>query len=225
MSIPVTPTKRSELYRELLVAREESWRILKVIGEKIVVGTSQRDALKIAVEVMKENKIQRHWHPPFIALGANTPFFDPTEMDQDLRLQESDIFLVDLGPVWPNQMEGDVGQTFVVGDIAKESAKFFRLKSAGEQMFADAREKWLREKLSGQALYGWMNSRAKEAGFELPLNDAKGHQISDFPHKLRYPGKLSEKDSSIESHFWVLEVQLHDPILKRSAFYEDLLWE
>jgi len=217
--------ERSALFESLLVARAESWRILQEIAKKIVVGTSQREAMKMAVEVMRENKIQRHWHPPFLALGANTPYFDLQQMDPDLCLQTDDIFLVDLGPVWTNQMEGDVGQSFVVGDVNGKSAPYARLKNAGENLFKAAREKCLGDKVSGKELYDWMNSEAAKLGYELPINDAKGHQISDFPHKLRYPGKLAELDARIESHCWVLEVQLYDPAIKRSAFFEDLLWE
>lgn len=126
-----------------------------------------------------------------------------------------DLCFVDVGPIYEDH-EADFGRTFVVEGGSSDLAK------ASERVFQNTGQAWHNQKLSGVALYDFMESQAKALGFQLNPKMA-GHRLGDFPHKLLSSTKLSEFDQCPIKNLWVLEVHLLNRDGTRGAFFEDLL--
>src|ERR1700754_2827187 len=99
----------------MLAARERSWVALREIARRITPGMTEPEAVALAGEVLADAGMQRIWHPSLIRFGANTLKTFRQRSAPDTRLGHHDIFFVDLGPVFDGH-EGDVGDTFVLGD-------------------------------------------------------------------------------------------------------------
>lgn len=199
-------------------AREKTWECIEHIRSQIQVGMREDEGLAIANAAIKELGAEKRWHRSWVRFGVNTlkPYGVPSE--PDVVLQENDLFFVDLGPVWKG-VEGDAGQTFVVGDDP-EMKKCVR---DGRALWDEVRAKWETEALGGDALYRFAESRAKEMGWVFNLVEANGHRLSDFPHAIHYRGGISDIDFTPAPYRWVLEIQLKHPTRPFGSFYEDLL--
>jgi Xaa-Pro aminopeptidase len=198
-------------------ARAKSWDALNAISERMHPGIREDEAIAMAGEVFRDLGMQRLWHPPYIRIGPNTLKTYRERSIPDVQLAENDIYFVDLGLVFEGH-EGDVGDTFVVG----EAPKYTACAQAARDLYRDVAAKWRNEGLSGRNLYNYADERAEAMGWRF--NHAiKGHRISDFPHSVHKGGDLGDLEHSPSSDLWVLEIQIAHPNEPFGAFYEDLL--
>ena len=205
-------------------AREKSWSILHKICSELKEGITEDEARKLAQKICRDHGILKHWHRPYIRLGAGTAltFHDP--MQTEYRLQPGDPYYVDLGPIIPDpglqlEYEGDVGDTFVYGEN-KEAEK---LAGAARELFRLGKEMWRTEKLSGAELYRFLKERTSDLGYTL-VEKVDGHRLSDFPHHKYTKERLAHVKFHPTKCLWVLELQILHPTQKMGAFYEDLLF-
>jgi Xaa-Pro aminopeptidase len=198
-------------------ARERTWSALHGIRERMRPGISEEEAKLAATEVFRELGVERLWHPLLIRIGPNTTKTYRQRSDPGVRLGENDSYFIDLGLVFDGH-EGDVGDTFVVGDAPLRQA----CADAARTLFREVAEAWRTQGLSGQALYAFAGERATAMGWRL--NHAiKGHRVSDFPHSVHKAGELADLPAAPSSGLWILEIQIAHPSEPFGAFYEDLL--
>lgn len=198
-------------------ARERTWAALHGIRERMHPGISEDEAKLEAAAVFRALGVQRLWHPLLIRIGANTTKTYRQRSDPNVRLGENDSYFIDLGLVFDGH-EGDVGDTFVVGEAPGRLA----CAQAARTLFDEVAQAWRTHGLSGEALYAFAGERAAAMGWRL--NHAiKGHRLSDFPHAVHKGGDLGALDATPTSGLWVLEIQIAHPTEPFGAFYEDLL--
>ena len=198
-------------------AREKSWAALHGIRSRIRPGISEDEARVEADDVFRELGMERLWHPVLIRIGANTVKTYRQKSDATLRLGENDSYFIDLGLVF-NGHEGDVGDTFVVGDAPLQQA----CADAARALFREVADAWRHRGLSGKALYAFADERAEAMGYRLN-HATKGHRVSDFPHAIHKGGDLGALEATPASGLWILEIQIAHPTEPFGAFYEDLL--
>lgn len=198
-------------------ARARSWAALHGIRARMRPGISEDEARLAALEVLRELGCQKIWHPVLIRIGANTTKTYRQKSDPQVRLGEHDSYFIDLGLVFDGH-EGDVGDTFVVGDAPARQA----CADAARALFRQVADAWRQHGLSGRALYAFADERARAMGWRL--NHAiKGHRLGDFPHAIHRGGDLGALEAAPTSALWVLEIQLAHPTEPFGAFHEDLL--
>ncbi|HWX65522.1 MAG TPA: M24 family metallopeptidase [Rhodanobacter sp.] len=198
-------------------AREKTWAALHGISARMRPGISEDEAKTEADEVFRKLGFERLWHPVIIRIGANTMKTYRQRSDPNARLGENDSYFIDLGLVFDGH-EGDVGDTFVVGQAPERQA----CADAARALFGEVADAWRTHGLSGQALYEFAGERAEAMGWRL--NHAiKGHRVSDFPHSIHKGGDLGDLEASPSSGLWILEIQIAHPTEPFGAFYEDLL--
>jgi Xaa-Pro aminopeptidase len=152
-----------------------------------------------------------------IRIGANTTKTYRQRSDPSVRLGKNDSYFIDLGLVFDGH-EGDVGDTFVVGEAPARLA----CAQAARSLFDKVAQAWRSRGLSGEALYAFAGERATAMGWRL--NHAiKGHRLGDFPHAVHKGGDLGTLEAAPTSGLWVLEIQIAHPSEPFGAFYEDLL--
>jgi Xaa-Pro aminopeptidase len=209
------------LYSEtrMLDARRASWAALRSIAARIVPGMTEPQAVQLAGEILAAAGMQRIWHPCVIRFGANTLKTFRQRSAPDTVLGERDIFFIDLGPVFDGH-EGDVGDTFVVGDDPLMRA----CADAARALFDRVAEKWRAERCTGAALYAYATSEAAAMGWVLN-HETKGHRVGDFPHAVHKAGSLGNFNVEPVPGLWILEIQIAHPEHPIGAFYEDLLFD
>lgn len=202
-------------------AQADTWKVLNEIQLLITPGITEEEARKTALRVFSDHGVKKHWHRPYVRLGQGTclSFNDPIE--PNYQLQGNDVFYIDLGPVWERDglsYEGDVGKTFVVGNLpeAKTCADF------SEKLFQDGLRYWRETNASGPKLYDYLRTTAQASGYHFH-QDVEGHRISDFPHHKYSKESLSVIETPPVAGLWILEVQILDPKRRFGAFYEDIL--
>jgi Xaa-Pro aminopeptidase len=198
-------------------ARTQTWAALEGIRQRMLPGISEDEAKAAADEVFRDLGFERIWHKPYIRIGANTVKTYREASDPNVRLGENDIYFIDLGLVFDGH-EGDVGDTFVVG----EAPQYAACAQAARDLYEDVAAKWRNEGLSGHNLYNYADERAEAMGWRFN-HAVKGHRISDFPHSVHKGGDLGDLENSPSSGLWVLEIQIAHPTEPFGAFYEDLL--
>ena len=198
-------------------AREKTWAALHGIRERMRPGIGEDEAKAAALDVFRELGYERLWHPVLIRIGANTTRTYRQRSDPNVRLGENDSYFIDLGLVFDGH-EGDVGDTFVVGNAPQRQA----CADAARALFGEVAGAWRSQGLSGQALYAFAGERAEAMGWRF--NHAiKGHRVSDFPHSIHRGGDLGDLEASPSSGLWILEIQIAHPTEPFGAFHEDLL--
>jgi Xaa-Pro aminopeptidase len=200
----------------MLEARDRSWAALRDIAAHIVPGMTEPEAVAVASERLNAAGMQRIWHPSIIRFGANTLKTFRQRSAPDTALAQNDIFFVDLGPVFEGH-EGDVGDTFVVGDDSIMHA----CAEAARELFRRGEARW-REGVTGVALYDYVAAQAESLGWRLN-HETKGHRVGDYPHAVHKAGNLGDFDATPVPGLWILEIQIAHPVLPIGAFYEDLL--
>lgn len=198
--------------------QEKSWQLLHALAEKIKPGMSEEEAHVISNELFASFQSEKKWHPSKIRFGKNTVKTFREVSDPTIRLQENDIFFLDLGPIF-NGHEGDVGKTFVLGKLPAAE----KLIAVGEEIFGKVRNRWKETGESGAQLYAYASGLAKEYGYELSLTSGSGHRISDFPHAIYHKGALREFEHTPQAYRWILEIQLRDHANQIGTFFEDIL--
>lgn len=200
-------------------ARERSWAVLHDIRQRMRPGIGEADAKAMAAEVFARHGVQRLWHPPIIRIGANTTKTYRQRSNPDVRLGENDIYFIDLGLVFDGH-EGDVGDTFAVGD----APALLACAAAARHLFDEVASTWRNDGLSGRALYEFASERAQAMGWRF--NHAiKGHRLGDYPHSVHKGGDLGTLEGTPSPGLWVLEIQIAHPSEPYGAFFEDLLVE
>jgi Xaa-Pro aminopeptidase len=200
----------------MLHAREHSWKALRDIATRIVPGMTEPEAIALAGERLAAAGMQRIWHPSIIRFGANTLKTFRQRSAPETVLAANDIFFVDLGPVFDGH-EGDVGDTFVVGDDVTMHA----CVGASRELFERTAARW-RDGVTGVALYDFAAREAEAMGWRLN-HATKGHRVGDYPHAVHKAGDLGAFDATPVPGLWILEIQIAHPTLPIGAFYEDLL--
>jgi methionyl aminopeptidase len=187
------------------------------IAKQICPGMVEEDARAMARDVLKALGMRRGWHHIITRLGPNTTKDFMALSDRGVMLEDNDIFFIDIGPIY-GDTEGDAGETFVVG----EDPEHHKAKADVRAIWDNVRERWFSTGATGEELYDFAQTEAKERGWKLNL-DLSGHRLSDFPHSAHYDGSLADVGFRPNSNLWVLEIAIIHPDRKFGAFYEDLL--
>jgi hypothetical protein len=201
----------------LLEQRARTNEAVKAIAAAMRPGMIEEEAVALANSLLAQRQMRRGWHKVNLRFGINTTLHFHTASQPGVALGKSDIFFIDIGPVFEN-WEGDAGDTFVVG----QDADLLRCAADARAVFHAARRRWLAGNLSGRGLYDFAAAEASRLGWVLNL-DMNGHRISDFPHKAIFSGSLAEIEFAPSAGLWVLEIQIRHPTQPFGAFFEDLL--
>lgn len=199
-----------------LASQEKTRKLVKQFSKFLVPGMTEVEAKALLEKTMDESGLEKRWHPTKMRIGKNTvkSFRDESE---PIVLSESDLFFVDIGPVYSNH-EADYGETFVIG----ENPEFTHLRDSTRKVFDLTKKEFLDKKLSGKDLYTFAENEASKLG--LRLNSAMyGHRLGDFPHAVYSRDKLGLIEFSPTPNLWILEIHLINDSIGRGAFFEDLL--
>jgi Xaa-Pro aminopeptidase len=202
---------------EMFEQRDRTREVIGAIAAAVKPGMVEEDAVDMAKAMLAERKMLRGWHDVYVRFGPNTTKTFGEASDPGVVLGETDIMLIDIGPVF-EKWEGDGGDTFVFG----EDPEMIRAAEDARGLFHAARALWLKDGLTGQALYAFLRDEAAKMGWELNM-DLSGHRISDFPHAVIYDGPMADVDFAPSPGLWVLEVHIRHPSRKFGAFFEDML--
>lgn len=201
----------------MLQARRKTRQAIKNISASIIPGMVEEDAVAMAKKMLVDSGMELSWHPTRVRFGKNTLKPMKVASEPGVVLQENDIFFLDVAPR-VGDSEGDGGASFTVGT----NAEYARCARDAEHLFHDVRAVWIKENLTGQALYAYAENNAKAMGWELNF-DLPGHRVSDFPHAAIHTGALANFDAPPSALRWILEIHLRDPQHRFGAFYEDML--
>ncbi|CBW24959.1 putative aminopeptidase [Halobacteriovorax marinus SJ] len=200
-----------------LKCRTKTIEAVKLIATRIEVGMSEDDAHIVVDQVLNELGCEKKWHPSKFRIGRNTLKSFKEKSDLSIRLQEDDIFFIDIGPVFYGH-EGDYGETFVVGN----NEEFQKIKSASEEVFKVTAKEAEEKKLTGPALYDFAEAYTEKLGYKF--NDMmKGHRLGDFPHAIFTRSSLADSEIVPNANLWVLEILITDKEQNFGAFFEDLI--
>jgi Xaa-Pro aminopeptidase len=202
----------------MVQAREMTISALKKISSLIHPGMLESEAVELAEITLREMGSTKKWHRTWVRFGVNTLLPYGMLSKPGTRLQENDIFFLDLGPIWDG-FEGDAGATFVTG----KNIEMKKCAEDAENIYKIVAQYWVTEKVSGQELYLFAQAKAESLGWKMSLNEANGHRLSEFPHALHHKGSIADLNFRPSPHLWVLEIQIRHPSLPFGAFYEDLL--
>ncbi|KAJ4171479.1 hypothetical protein NW754_013247 [Fusarium falciforme] len=103
--------------------------------------------------------VRTHWHKRVIRSGPNTlkPF---EENPPDRIIEEDDILIVDLGPVF-EAWEADFGRTYVLGDDPHK----IKLRDALQPIWVDVKAKYDKNPdMTGEELYKIASAAAEKGG-------------------------------------------------------------
>ncbi|MEN4922627.1 M24 family metallopeptidase [Achromobacter spanius] len=201
----------------MLRARNKTRQAIADIAARIRPGMVEEDAVRLAKQTLVDAGMALSWHPTRVRFGANTLKSMRQPSEPGVVLGEHDIYFLDIAPrldAW----EGDGGKTYTVGDDAGQA----RCARDAQALFHDVRGVWLRDRLTGQALYAYADRQARAMGWELNF-DLPGHRVSDFPHAAIHTGSLADLDIAPSEMRWILEIHLLDPQRRFGAFFEDML--
>ena len=190
---------------------------VKNAASLIVPGTNQARGQEIIKKELEKLGMTERWHPTKLRMGHDTLKTFREKPDPNITLQETDIFFIDVGPVF-QEHEGDYGQTFTVGN----NNQLLHLAEAAREIFFEVQGHWRVSGVSGIELYKIANQEAKKRGLELNTT-MDGHRLGDFPHALFHKGSLLDCKQTPLQNVWVLEVLLKDPKLNLGSFFEDIL--
>lgn len=207
-------------WEDIFLAREKSWKAVHEIAAMIQPGMTEKEAISQANKHFASQGVRKFWHRTHIRFGPSTllSFNDPYVQDE-YKLQAEDIFYIDAGPVWDG-IEGDVGETYVLGKDPMMSACARDVK----ELYAKVREHWLQTQTSGTELCQYAHEAAREMGWIFSPEYVKGHRLSEFPHSFHFKETLADISFRPSPKCWVLEVQIRHPEKAIGAFYEDLLF-
>lgn len=201
----------------MLLARNKTRQAIADIAACILPGMIEEDAVRLAKQTLIDAGMALSWHPTRVRFGANTLKSMRQPSTPGVVLGAQDIFFLDIAPrldAW----EGDGGKSYTVGGNADHA----RCARDAESLFHEVRGVWLRERLSGQALYAYADRQARAMGWELNF-DLPGHRVSDFPHAAIHTGSLADLETAPSEMRWILEIHLRDPGRRFGAFFEDML--
>ncbi len=200
-----------------LKARELTIKAVHSVKEQVFIGMSEDEGHDLIDKTLDRLGASKKWHPNKFRIGQNTTKSFRERSEPNIKLQENDIYFIDIGPVWDGH-EGDYGETFVTGS----NNEFELIRNASKDVFTQTARVWKEQGLSGADLYDFAEDYALSLGYKL--NKAmKGHRLGDFPHHLFYKGGMVELSDSPCENLWVLEIHLLSLDEDCGAFYEDIL--
>ncbi len=203
----------------LMEVRARTRKAVHLIAERVQPGMAEEQAKAIARDILGGMGMRRGWHHIIVRCGRNTTKDFMERSEPGVVLGESDIFFVDIGPVYEGT-EGDAGETFVFGD----DPDHLRAKKEVRLIWDEVRDTWFAERVTGKELYDHAIEVAAGYGWKLNM-DLSGHRLSEFPHSAHYDGPLAEVPFRPNPNLWVLEIAIAHPERTFGAFYEDLLLE
>ena len=204
---------------KMIEARNHTFNAIERIAAAIRPGMRESEGTALAKSILKDMGLLRGWHGVYVRFGENTICTYNDKNAPDVVLKEEDIFYIDIGPVF-EKWEGDGGDTFVLGNDPDMHAAARDVRN----VFDLVRDKWLKERVSGRALYEFGEEAARSLGWQL-YTEIAGHRLADFPHKAFHSGTLAAAEFAPSPDLWVLEIQIHHPTRPIGAFFEDLLLE
>lgn len=205
------------LMSKYLEARVRAIKAVYEASKNIKVGMTENEARLVLTNILDSLGVEKFWHPTKLRMNINTTknFSEP---GIETILSDSDIYFIDIGPVFLNH-EGDYGETFVTGS----NPALLHLQSSTRKVFDLTAQAYKEQKLTGVELYKFAASEARK--LELVLNpNMYGHRLGDFPHALHHRGDLGEYSFIPNPNLWVLEIHLLDEKNNRGAFFEDILF-
>ena len=202
----------------MMEVRSRTRQALDMIADRLKPGMAEEDGVAVAKATLKELGLRRGWHAVCVRFGRNTLREYGSRSEPGVILAEDDIFFIDIGPML-NNLEGDAGATFVVGN----DADMQRAKRDVLVLWHATHDAWREHGLTGRELYRFAEDRAAAFGWELNLKRMSGHRVGDFPHPHRYEGLLSEVDEVPSPYVWILEMHIRHPQRAFGAFHEDLM--
>lgn len=195
---------------------------LKTISEKLTVGMNEADVQRLIKDEFAARGIFKFWHPSKFRIGSDTTKSFRELSDQQIRLTESEIYFIDIGPIIENH-EADLGESFVFGNPNGAGAiENQKLANGAKQLWYEVADIWQKEKISGIELYRRAQVLAARRGYKLNTQ-MDGHRIGDFPHALYCQDGLAEMSLVPSADLWVLEIHILDLNRARGAFFEDVL--
>jgi len=201
----------------MLRARAKTRQAIRDIAARVKPGMLEEDAVEMARQVLADAGMALSWHPVRVRFGRNTLKAMKRASEPGVILQENDIFFVDIAPRY-EEWEGDGGASFTVGC----NPEHLRCARDAAILFHDVREVWQRDKLTGQQLYAYADSKARAMGWELNW-ELDGHRVSDFPHAAVHTGSLADAGFAPSAMRWILEIHIRHPSEPFGAFFEDML--
>ena len=214
-----TETVGENFQRDLLHrARDKTLELILEAAQHIRIGTTEAEAKKLIQDIQGRLGSTKSWHPPQIRFGENSVLPFNQRGVENPALAESDIYFLDLGPIFDDH-EGDVGRAFTVGN----DPEMKRCCADVEAIWHEVRRHWEETQISGKELYDFAIARAESRGWKLSLQKANGHRIADFPHAAKARGSIEEFQGKPAPDRWILEIQIRHPTRNFGAFYEDLL--
>lgn len=216
----VTNETVGDKFREDLLqrARDKTLEVICKSSRLIGPGMTEAEAKKIIQQVQEKMGAPKSWHPPQIRFGENTVLPFGQKGHENLTLKENDIFFFDIGPIF-DEHEGDVGRPFAVGT----DSEMKKCCVDAEEIWNEVRNHWQKTAVTGEELYKFAAGSAQTRGWQLSLQKANGHRISDFPHAARMRGSVEGFKEKPAPNRWILEIQIRHPSRTFGAFYEDLL--
>jgi methionyl aminopeptidase len=199
-------------------ARDKTLAVIMEAAARIGPGSTEKDAKDLISEIQSRLGGPKSWHPPQIRFGCNSVLPFGAQGQAGVRLQENDIYFLDIGPIFDGH-EGDVGRSFALG----HDHEMQRCCRDVEIIWNETRDFWKAEKATGGRLYDFARAAAGKRGWELLLNQANGHRIADFPHAARARGSIEEFPACPVPDRWILEIQIRHPSRPFGTFFEDLL--
>ncbi len=161
--------------------------------------------------------IEKSWHPTKVRIDEDTLLSFSQKSNPEIKIRPGSIYFIDIGTV-ANDLEGDYGKTFVFGESPEKQL----ICDQCEMVFKQSVEAWREKKLTGQKLYEFAASAARDLGLVLNLK-MDGHRLGSYPHGLFFKGGVADLDFTPSPSLWILEIQVMSPTLNVGAFFEDLI--
>jgi len=230
-----TTTEEQHVQRaaSLLDAQNKAAQMFAEIEQKLIKPGVTDKTLSDQIHQMGQDMhgVRTHWHKRIVRSGPNTlhPFDDNPA---DREIEEDDILVVDLGPVF-EEWEADFGRTYVLGE---DPAKI-RMRDALEPIWKTVHAHFhATPDITGSQLFAAAQAEVKKAGFLWGNSEIAGHLVGHFPHERIPRDKIAlyitdgNADSPMRSlgkdglpRHWILEIYLQDENHQYQAFFEQLL--
>lgn len=173
--------------------------------------------------------IKKYWHKRIVRSGPNT-LLPYAENPPDRIIQEDDILIVDLGPIF-EAWEADFGRTYVLGNDPEKKM----IRDALEPTWKAVRARFLQNtKMTGEELYQIACDEVENRGWEFGAQLA-GHLIGNFPHE-RIPkdrvhlyitrgnkAPINSIGADGYRRHLILEIYIHSHNGQFGGFFEQLL--
>ncbi|KAJ3494021.1 hypothetical protein NLG97_g4354 [Lecanicillium saksenae] len=216
---------------QLKEAQTKAVDLFKEIEETLIrPGVSDKTlSAEIAALGKERHGLETHWHKRVVRSGPHT-LAAFKENPPDRIIEEDDILVIDLGPVF-EKWEADFGRTYVLGNDPRK----IKLRDALEPIWYDVKAKYRqRPDMTGEELFAIAKSTAEEQGWVWPAHIA-GHIVGSFPHERiaqdqitlyiaegnNTPMTTIGKDGFMRQ--WILEIHLRDKGGEFGGFFEQLL--